>query len=304
MATNKTGCEIRTRNTKESRCAIELGLYRRVVLVPLNAFWTGLDRNGDPQTFDEWLEALIHEANPKKRAYPMPAFTDCQPDVEEPVTWTNPYGQKFYLRDGNTAFVQAFNRDRCLNKRLLAFNNQSFRAIIFDNENRVLLTRNANGLTGGKCTVFVTLPNPNTATELSEPTISYTFTESDEQKSAEIINSDLKWGDIQGLEDVYINIIKDTVNYVITFSAGCSGEDITSELAALDGEATAWKVQVGASNPVQISTAPNYDTNREAFIIPVASLTTYNKIGLASPDVLYSLGITNKDCSEMVAIPS
>jgi len=276
-------------------------MYSRVVLLPKNAFYkSGVIVSGVEQTFEEWLEAGIHAADPMQRFYPMPEVRGIEDNTEDPTTWTDPYGAEFPLRDGSFRFTQRFHRDSCLNKRLLAFNNQEFRAIIFDNSNNVQVIRTSEGITGAVCDVFVTQPKANTESELSQPTIKYSFLSPDEMKSREIISTEMSWEEFKGLEDIKLNILKDVSNLIITFTVDCSGEDVTGELAPLSGEASAWFRQTGSNAPITMDTAPSYDPVTKTFSVTGIS----GKIGLANPSVLLGLGVNNKDCSEMVAVPS
>jgi hypothetical protein len=232
----------------------------------------------------------------------MPSFTNCEDNTEDRVVYTNPYGISTPLRDGNFAFTQSFERDSCLNKKLLAFNNQSFRVIIFDNENNAQVVRTAKGITGELANVYISQPKANSATDLSEPQISYSFLNPDEHRNREVIPTDLSWGEINGLEDFKINIIKSGSNYVITFEVSCSGDDVTSELVALSGVSDAWLTGKNGYIAPQ-SQAPTYDQAKGAFIAD-NSIASYDKIGLANPFVLFENGVSNVDCPEMVEIPT
>ena len=291
-------CKIRTNNTASSRCKIDLGLYRRCLVIPTSAYYV----ESPTMTFEEWIELGIHAADPAKRFYPMPSFTNCEDNTEDRVVYTNPYGLSFPLRDGNFAFTQSFERDSCLNKKLLAFNNQSFRVIIFDNENNAQIVRTSKGITGELANIYVSQPKANSATDLSEPQISYSFLNPDEHRLREVVPTDLSWGEIKGLEDFKMNIIKDGANYKITFEVSCSGDDVTSELQAISGVTDAWLQQIGTNPPVAIATAPTFDVVKGVFTVTVLSAGT--KIGLANPFVLFENGVSNVDCPDMVSVPT
>ena len=297
----KNSCETRTNNTASSRCVSKLGLYRKVVIIPVSATYTGFDDNRQPQTVEEWLIAGIHAADPKKRFYPMPQFSNIEDQTEDNVVYTNAYGRTTPIRDGNVGFLQSFDLDHCLNKRLLAFSNQTFRAIIFDNDNNAQFTQKGQDLTGMKCNIFVSMPRPNTPTELSEPTIQYSFLDASENRKTEIVQMGIDWGDVNGLEDLELNIIKEGGQFYITFGIACSGEDVTGELRALDNEAIAWVVKDENGTEQPISPPPSFDPTRNAFV--VTSLPPNGMIGLANPQVLYELGIGQKDCPRMTQIP-
>ncbi|MBO7713574.1 MAG: hypothetical protein J6S85_08385 [Methanobrevibacter sp.] len=277
-------CKVKTNNTAESRCKLELGLYRRVILLPLGARFTGLDENNQDQTIEEWIEAGIHAAEPENRFYPMPLFTNCEDNSEDNTEWTNGYGTTYVVREGAFAFTQNFERDVCLTRRLLDFNGQTFRALIVDNQNNIQGVQLADGFTGETCSVWVSQPKANSASEFSEPSIRYSFTNPDEHKKREIRQSDLAYGDIKGLEDVkFVDNGNDTFQIV---TADCGNIDVTAELSALSGETTAW-LKDGA-NP---TTAPTYSAG--SFSIPASG-----DWSLADPSVLYGLGVANKAMDE------
>ena len=281
-------CKVKTNNTAESRCKLELGLYRRVILLPLGARFTGLDENNQDQTIEEWIEAGIHAEKPENRFYPMPLFTNCEDNSEDNTEWTNGYGTTYVVREGAFAFTQNFERDVCLTRRLLDFNGQTFRALIVDNQNNIQGVQLADGFTGETCSVWVSQPKANSASEYSEPSIRYSFTNPDEHKRREIKMSDLAYGDIKGLEDVTFVDNGDDTFQIIT--AGCGNIDVTAELSALSGETTAW-LKDGA-NP---TTAPTYSNG--SFTIPAGG-----DWSLADPSVLYGLGVANKAMEEEVAL--
>lgn len=295
------GCKIRTANTAESRCRLDLGLYRVAVITPLNAKFTGLDAQGQPQTFVEWINEGIHAANPTtQRFYPMPEIRGVEDASKDEGVFTDDYGEDTTLFDGTFGFTQKFRPDACLNKRLFQFNNQQFRVIIFDNQNNAQVIRSSDGIHGEQIRIFVTSPKANTASEISQPTIKFAATKADEHQRREVIPTDLNWGEIKGLEDVVMNVVTDGGNSVITFNVDCGGDDVTGELAVLSGEATAWLKQVGDATPVPLTPAPTYDAEKNVF--EATGLTTGNKIGIANPSVLYGLGVTNIECADMAVV--
>jgi hypothetical protein len=282
---------------------LDLLLYKVAILTPLSAFYTGLDANNQPQSFEDWINAGIHAADPVKRFYPFPEMRSVEDSSKEPTVFTDDYGEDTTLFDGNFGFSQKFRPDACLNKRLFAFNNQQFRVIIIDNENSAQVIRTPRGIAGEQFKVFVTSPKANTASEVSQPTVTYSATQSDEHKLREVIKTDLQWSELKGLEDIVMNVVKSDVNLFITFSPICSGDDITGELAALSEESSAWLQQTGTGIPTPINPAPAYLASTGSFKIPASSITG-DKIGLADPSVLQGLGIANMDCPDMVTVPA
>ena len=281
-------CKVKTNNTADSRCKIELGLYRRVILLPMGARFTGLDENNQDQSIEEWIEAGIHAEKPENRFYPMPLFTNCEDNSEDNTEWTNGYGTTYVVREGAFAFTQNFERDVCLTRRLLDFNGQTFRALIIDNQNNIQGVQLSDGFTGETCTLWVSQPKANSASEFSEPSIRYSFTNPNEHKLREIKMSDLAYGDIKGLEDVtFVDNGDDTFQIV---TADCGNIDVTAELSALSGETTAW-----LKDGVNPTTAPTYSSG--SFSIPASG-----DWSLADPSVLYGLGVANKAMEEEVAL--
>ena len=298
-------CKIRVNNTAESRCRADLGLYRKVVLTPINSFYTGIDSSSQPQTINEWLWECIHAADPLKRFYPMPEARGIEDASKEDGIFTDDYGEDTVLFEGNFGLVQKFRPDACLNKRLFAFNNQQFRGIIVDNQNNVQLIRGASGDCGELFRVFVTSPKANTASEISQPTIRYEAIRSEEHKNRVVVPTDIQWGQLNGLEDLIMNVIKDGSNINITFSVLCGGDNISDELAALSGDITAWVGFNLVGGAVSFLTAPTYDAVNSKFTIAASDIPVgAAKIGLANPSVLYGLGIGGFECSDPVSVPA
>lgn len=285
------GCIVKTNNTAESRCKIGLGLYRRVILLPLGARFTGLDADNNDQTIEEWIEAGVHAADPAQRFYPMPLFTDCEDNSEDNTEWTNGYGTTYVVREGTFAFTQSFKRDVCLTRRLLAFNGQTFRALIVDNQNNIQGVQLSDGFTGEQCSIWVSQPKANSSSEFAEPKIRYSFTNPNEHKLREIKQSDLAYGDINGLEDVTFGQPDGSGTFRI-FTKDCEPIDITAEFAALSGEKTGWLVD--GANP---TTAPSYSSANGYFSF---STSGNDEWSLATPDALYALGVSNKAMDESV----
>lgn len=282
-------CKIKTNNTAQSRCKLELGLYRRVILLPLSARFTGVDKDNNEQSIEEWIEEGIHAASPDNRFYPMPLFTDCEDNSEDNTEWTNGYGTTYVVREGAFAFTQSFERDICLTRRLLAFNGQTFRALIIDNQNNIQGVQLSDGFTGEQCSVWVSQPRANSASDFSEPKIRYSFTNPNEHKNREIKQSDLGYGDMNGLEEVTIAFTATQGQFTIE-TIDCGNIDITSEFAVLGTEPTAWLVD--GTNP---ASAPTYDAATNTF-----TLSAGQTIQLAQPAILYSLGIANKVMEDKV----
>lgn len=284
-------CKVKTNNTAESRCKLELGLFRRVILLPMGARFTGLDENNQEQSLEEWIEAGIHAANPANRFYPMPLFTNCEDNSEDNTEWTNGYGTTYVVREGAFAFTQNFERDVCLTRRLLAFNGQTFRALIVDNQNNIQGVQLSDGFTGETCSVWVSQPKANSASEFSEPSIRYSFTNPNEHKQREIRQSDLAYGDINGLEDVTF-IQPDGAGTFRIVTADCGNIDVTAEFVALSGEETGW-----LRNGEEPTSAPTYDA-RGYFTFTSGD----GEYQLANPSELYEFGIANKAMDEPVEL--
>ena len=290
-------CQIKTANTASSRCKIELGVYSKTVVLPIGARFTGLDEGDNEQTLEEWLESGIHAADPAKRFYPMPEMTNVEDTTSDNVTWESGMGITHVLREGNYGFTQDYERDSCLTTRLLAFNGQQFRVLVFDIQGNVQGVRLNDGFTGELCNIWSLQPRANTPSEYSEPKIQYSFTSPSEHKLREVIPTDVNLVELTGLEDVEMVIVKKNTDLNIKFQISCSGDDVTSELSPLGGELTAWITDSGAP-----TAAPTYDTIAQVFTIPTTALTGKSKLGLATPDILLGLKVGNKE-SELVKIP-
>jgi len=293
------GCYNSQENTGENRCKKELSLLRRVVLTPPSAIFTGLDELGAAQTFDEWLESGIHAALPANRFYPMPTIESVEDKSSDNVEATTGYGTSYVINEGSIAFTQTFLRDYCLSKKLLSFNGQEWRVIIFDNTNQAQVITTSAGQMGELATIWASQPRPNTESEFGFPKIQYSFVNPNEHKNREVIDTDLNYMDIKGLENVVMNIATVTTNLVITFLTECGNQDITSELALLSGETTAWLGDT-AGVIAALTTAPTYASGK--FTVTVASVTQ-DKISIADPSILYGLGVANKEQPDYTTVP-
>ena len=295
MAKNR--CVIKTANTAESRCKIELMRYAKILITPLSAIYTGLDSNNQEQTIEEWIEEGIHHPDPAKRFYPMPEITRIEDNSTENSTYTDDYGNEYIMAEGGFGFTQAYKGDSCLTNRLLNFNGQQFRIIIFDNLSNAQGVRKFDGFAGEIANIWSSQPKANTASELSQPTIKYMCNSPEEHKLREVISTDVNISEMKGLEDIVPVFVTDGQDLNITFELPCGGEDVTSELSPLDGETTAWVTENG-----NVTTAPIYNANKKAFTVSTSSLSAHNKLGLATPDILYELGITHFE-SELANLP-
>ena len=285
-------CKIRTNNTADSRCRLDLGLYRRIILTPMNAVFIGLDAHGEEQSFENWIMEGIHSSNPSSRFYPLPEVRGIEDSSKDEGIFTDPYGEDTPLFEGAFGFSQKFRPDACLNRRLFAFNNQQFRVIIVDNQNNAQMIRTSLGLSGELMRVFVTSPKANTESEISLPTIKFAATQAEEHQKREVVSTELSWGELKGLEDFNIKIIKSEDRWLITFDVSCSGDDVTGELMAISGQKDAWVPE--------LTEAPVYNAELNAF--EVSNLTVGSKIGLSNPSVLFSFGVSNVECSQKVEV--
>jgi hypothetical protein len=277
------------------------------VLTPLDAVWTGLvydvgEAGFVEQTFDEWIDIGIHAADPDLRFYPMPEFSDSEDQTEDDVEWADAYGNVYPVRSGNLAIMQAYKRDSCLSVKLNEFNGQEFRVILFDGTGNVEVAEVSGGYAGKIANFWHSQPKYPSATELTEGHIMYKFTNPEEHANRQILATDLHWSDIEGLEDITMNIALVSTDLVITFESVCGEVDLTSELSAISEVTTAWKGDT-ATVIADLTTAPTYDPATKTFSIEAASVTA-TKIKLADPSILYGLGVTNKDHGTWVTVPS
>ena len=289
-------CNPKTKNTASSRCKFDWGLFARTVLTPRDKFFTGLDSNNQPITFDEWLLKGIHAKLKKDRFYPMPLFSDIANNSEESKPWTNGYGQKFVIMEGNKGMTQSYNQDYCLSNRLASFNDgMARRVLIFDNKNICWLVEKANGKQGYEASIFCTGAGINSPSDLVEPKIEYSFKHPSEFVNKIPMETELDITDLEGLEDIEMVVVVGETNTEITFRSGCGSYDVTSELAAIGGKKPCWTI-----DGVEVTTAPTYDDGK--FTIINTALQTNKVLNIATPDILYANGVSFKECSVGVKI--
>lgn len=287
------GCSAKQSNTGKSRCQYDWGLFKRVIVLP-----KGTEFNGE--NFDEWLMAGIHAKNPAERFYPMPMFTDNADNSEDAVTWTNGYGQQYTIREGNMAFTQSYEQDYCMTNRLRTFNDQVTREfLVWDGSGRIWGVKTETGFKGFTGKMFAMVSKPTPADSLSEPTISYTFTQPSELSKKGSMDTDLDPEDVDGLENVELNIVKENTSYRVTMSAECGGSDVTSEMAALTAK-ECWMTG-SAKADTEVTAAPTWDATNGCFVF--SGLTAGNKLALASPDVMYAHDVKFKEGANEVSIP-
>ena len=297
-------CTLRTANTKPSRCKQELGLIRRCILTPVEAKFTGLDDQSAVQTFDNWLEAGIHAANPEDRFYPLPMTNGVEDNTTDPAVFTDAMGRQHQIMDGVFAFTQKFERDVCLTKRLKAFNDQEMRIIKFDKENAEVIEDGNGDYFGEKCKIFVSHPKASTTSELGEPSILITMVDPNEHDYRAFLDYDSNLSELDGLENVIMNVVIATTNFVITFTEACSGKDITAELAALSAKKTAWKIDKSGTI-ADVVAAPVYDSATKTFTAVAATMYAEgHSLKLADPTILNGLGVSNKEQEDWFDLPN
>lgn len=288
-------CEPKTRNTASSRCKFDWGLFCRIVITPRGKVYTGLDDDGSPITFDEWIMKGIHAEKKADRFYPMPYFSDSVSTSEDKTTWSNGYGQTFIIKEGNKGLTQSYNQDYCLSNRLASFNDGIIRrAFIFDNKGKVWGCANKNGQAGFETTIFCTTADITQPSEISEPKVDYTFIVPAEFSAKEAIDTDLNVIELDGLEDVEMVAVKGDTDTEISFVSVCGEADITTEMAAIAGEPDCWLVD--GANP---ATAPQLNGGK--FTIANSQLNGH-EITLAPPNVLFENGLAFKECLNTVQL--
>ena len=287
-------CGTNNRNTGKSRCAYDWGLFKKTIVTPVNAVYTGLDDNNQPITFDEWIMNGIHAANPADRFYPMPNFSDSVSTTEDRTTYTNAYGQTFVIKEGNKGMTQAYNQDYCLSNRLASFNDgMSRRVIIIDSNKRAWGCEKADdSFAGYEAKIFCSSADIVQPTEVPEPTIDYSFLEPEEFVTKKTITLDVRVSEIDGLEDVEMVVTEAGANKEIRFFNDCGNADVTSEMAAISGEAECWLLNGTSTTP-----APTYSGGK--FTVSSTVLSS-GKFTLAKPDVLFKAGLTFKECMNVV----
>lgn len=280
-------CKTNFANTGKSRCQIDWGLIKKVIVTPLGEEFTGAD-------IDSWLMANIHAADPTKRFYPMPDFTGVEDNSTEGSSYTSGYGQTKQLTNGLVAMTQTFNPDVCLQNRLLsAFNdNMTYGLLFIDNANRVWGVKTDNGLKGFTGNVHVRASRVTTPDTIAEPTINYSLTLEGEMQKKWFEESDLTAEEIEGLLDVKMTVTTESTNLVIKFNLdGCGGDDVTAEMTSIGGVAACWLVDGSA-----IATAPTYDATTNTFKVAANTVASTKTLTLASPAVLYANNVSNKEC--------
>lgn len=297
-------CTLRTANTKPSRCKQELGLIRRCILTPVEAKFTGLDESSAVQTFDAWIEAGIHAADPENRFYPLPMTNGVEDNTTDPSVFTDAMGIQYQIMDGVFAFTQKFHRDVCLTKKLKTFNDQEMRIIKYDRSLAEVIEDGNGDYMGEKCKIFVSHPKASTVSDLGEPAILITMIDPNEHDYRAFLEYDSNLSELDGLEDVVMNVSISSTDYVITFTDACSGKDITSEFAALSTKKTAWKIDDDGTI-ADIAAAPVYSSTTKTFTAVAATMYAEGKkLKLADPSILNGLGVSNKEQTEWFTLPN
>jgi len=297
-------CTITTANTAESRCKLELGAIRRNVLTPVSAIFTGLDSLGAAQTLDEWILEGIHAASAEDRFYPMPLTTGIEDKSTDPKMWEDGLGRQHQLMEGVFGIQQKFERDHCLTKRIVEFNNQEFRVLKFDGAGNVEVIENGDGdYIGEKVKVFVSHPKASTFSELGEPMASFIAVDPNEHNSRVVTKTDLNFSqDLLGLEDVTMHVSLVSSNYIITFTENCSGKDVTADLAAASAVDACWKIDK-AGVIADVVASPTYVAASKHFTAVAATVYAEGtKLKLADPSVLYANGISGKEQADWVTL--
>lgn len=296
-----TNCRIKTANTKKSRCNVEIGFIRRIILTPVSSKFTGL-KGGTAQTFEEWIYEGIHAALPENRFYPMPLTTNVEDNSTDPQEWSNPIGDSEVVSPGFFAFTQSYRRDACLSNRLVAFNQQEFRAIALDAKNAQMIEEANGDLKGELVTIYASSPKHSTPSELQEPRIIYKFKNPNEHDNRKVFGHDLDVNELEGLEEVEMTMATEEANIAIKFYDKCSGVDITAEFAALDKSTTAWLMDT-AGVVSKLATGPVYNATGNKFTI-AANTITGGSLKLADPAILYAAGVTNFEQPEWTDKPA
>lgn len=289
-------CITKTKNTSASRCKFDWGLFRRTVITPRDKVFTGFDESKNKITFDEWILKGIHAKDVADRFYPMPLFSDVTDSSEEATSWTNAYGQKFFIKDGNKAFGQKYNQDYCLTNKLSTFNDGMYRRIIiFDNKGVAWLVSKGDNAEGFEGQIYTGSAGINTPTDLVEPSIEYTMRNPDDFTKKMPIETEMDVTSLEGLEDIemIVNVGESTTE--IRFVSDCGNYDVTSEMQGISDKADCW-IFDGAA----METAPVYANGK--FTVANSELTTKKILKLATPDVLYANGVAFKECAVGVEI--
>ena len=284
-------CISKTKNTASSRCKFDWGLFQRVIVTPKDEVFTGLDAGGQSITFDEWIMKGIHAKNRQDRFYPMPLFSGVTNNSEDAKSWTNEYGQKFVLMEGNKAFEQSYNQDYCLSNKLATFNDgMARRVIIFDNKGLAWLVSKGDNAEGFEAHIYCHSAGINTPSELVEPKIEYTMKHPNDFINKVAFETDLDITSIEGLEDVEMIVEVGTTNTTIKFVSDCGNFDVTAEMQGISAKKSCWLL-----DGEELATAPTYQDG--VFTIATSGLGNNKTLSLATPDVLYSNGVTFKECA-------
>lgn len=297
-------CTITTANTAESRCKLELGAIRRNVLTPVSAVFTGFDSSNAVQTLDEWIMEGIHAASAEDRFYPMPLTTGVEDKSTDPKMWEDGLGRSHQVMEGVFGIQQKFERDHCLTKRIVEFNNQEFRVLKFDGAGNIEVIENGDGdYMGEKVKVFASHPKASTLTELGEPMISFISVDPNEHNSRVVTKTDLNFSqDLLGLEDITMHVSLVLTNYVITFTENCSGKDVTADFAAASAVDACWKIDKDGVI-ADVVASPVYSPSTKTFTAVAATVYAEGtKLKLADPSVLYAKDVTRKEQADWVTL--
>ena len=178
------------------------------------------------------------------------------------------------------------------------------RVIKFDKYNAELIEDGNGDYYGEKCKIFVSHPKASTVSELGEPSILITAVDPNEHDYRAFLDYDSNLSELDGLEDVVMNVVISTPNYVITFTDACSGKDITSEFAALSTQKTAWKID-NSGTIADIVAAPVYSSVTKTFTAVAATMYAEgHSLKLADPSILNGLSVSNKEQPEWFSLPN
>ena len=300
-------CSLKFANTRNSRCKMDWSAVQKVVLIPIGARFTGLNPNSVVETFDEWLDRNIQLADPMYRFYPLPISSSLTDNSTEDTTWSDDAGNTYPMMDGKPALQQAYQHDYCLSKRLSAFNdNISRRALLIDKSGFAWGARKTDGFTGFEVIVKSSNPGFDTFSERKQPTISYMFQkvgEFNNEKDYETLEMNIE--ECEGLENVYITIKENGLNYEVKIYAECGNEDITANYSTLLNNKKAWKTGSDLSHLADVQTDPTYSSVSNTFTFPFVDLTTDNLFIMSDPAVLavQANPILGIECPEAVVVP-
>jgi hypothetical protein len=299
-------CSLKFANTRNSRCKMDWSAVQKVVLIPIGARFTGLDPNSTVETFDEWLDRNIQLADPMYRFYPLPISSSLTDNSTEDTTWSDDAGNTYPMMDGKPALQQAYQHDYCLSKRLSAFNdNISRRALLIDKSGFAWGARKTDGFTGFEVIVKTSNPGFDTFSERKQPTISYMFQkvgEFNNEKDYETLEMNIE--ECEGLENVYIKIMKNQTTYDVKIFAECGNEDITANYSTLLTTKKAWKTGADLSHLAIVASDPTYSSVNNCFTFQVTDLTTNNLFIMSDPAQLALLlnPVLGIECPEAVVV--